>query len=389
MSDRVGVELTLTRARAVTLAAWGDRPRAVAEVDWDGEHPAAAVAALSARLGRVGRIGLALGLEHLHVKHVELPPAPPAVQRQMIAVEPDRFFPVQDARVVVGLVGDVAFAADPALLDRWIAAFEGWAPVESVEPSPAALARALAPAGDATYSFPLGDDSAAIVSVRSGALASARHVAGSTRDATGSVDRALPRIRDVAPESLAAWGAALGLDGSLDAMMLGDMQHEVVTRRRRRRVGGAIAACTIALGFAVWALDRSRDDVLARLVAEQDALESRAAPAAAVQAQLAALAQEDAVTRTVGASRMDPLLVVAALGERLPRDVTVLNARAMGDEWRIDGTATNAAAILPALDGDARFSDARFLSATSRYREGGKTYESFSLAFKAKPGDAR
>jgi hypothetical protein len=78
--------------------------------------------------------------------------------------------------------------------------------------------------------------------------------------------------------------------------------------------------------------------------------------------------------------------VIAALGERLPRDVTVLNARAIGDEWRIDGTATNAAAILPALDGDPRFVDARFLAATSRFREGGKTYESFSLAFRAKPG---
>jgi hypothetical protein len=80
------------------------------------------------------------------------------------------------------------------------------------------------------------------------------------------------------------------------------------------------------------------------------------------------------------------LRVLAALGERLPRDVTVLNARAMGDEWRIDGTSTNAAAILPALDGDPRFADARFLAATARYREGGKTYESFSLAFRAKPG---
>jgi hypothetical protein len=64
----------------------------------------------------------------------------------------------------------------------------------------------------------------------------------------------------------------------------------------------------------------------------------------------------------------------------------VLNARALGDEWRIDGTSTNAAAILPALDGDPRFVDARFLSATARYREAGKNYESFSLAFRAKPG---
>ena len=386
MSDRVGVEITRTRLRAVALAALGSRPRVVAEVDWDGEHPAASVAALAGRIGRVGRIALALGLEHLHVKHVSLPPVPPSMRRQMVTVEPDRFFPVQHERVVVGLVGDVAFAADQVMVDRWIAAFEAWAPVESVEASPAALARAVAPAGNAAYEIPLGDDSIGIIEVRDGALVFARHALNTAGEGAGPQARPLPRTRDVAPEALAAWGAALGLDGSLDVLMLGDGQRRTIERRRSRRVAGAAAACVIALGFALWALDRSRDDVLARLAAEQQALETRAAPAAAVQARLAALEQEDAVMRTIGASRSDPLRVLAALGERLPRDVTVLNARAIGDEWRIDGTATNAAAILPALDGDARFVDARFLSATARYREGGKTYESFSLAFKAKPG---
>jgi Tfp pilus assembly protein PilN len=151
-------------------------------------------------------------------------------------------------------------------------------------------------------------------------------------------------------------------------------------------VAGALGACAIALGFSAWALDRSRDDVLARLTAEQAALETRAAPAAAMQARLASLQQEDLVSRRVSATRADPLRVLAALGETLPRDVTVLNARAVGDEWRIDGTSTNAAAILPALDGDPRFLDARFLAATARYREGGRNYESFSLAFRVKPG---
>ena len=65
-------------------------------------------------------------------------------------------------------------------------------------------------------------------------------------------------------------------------------------------------------------------------------------------------------------------------------DTTRLHA--IGEEWRVDGTAANAAAILPALDGDSRFADAHFLAATSRYREGCNTYESFSLAFRAKPG---
>ena len=386
MSDRVGVEISATRVHAVALAAWGDRPRTLAVADWDPANPAAAVATLNGRFGRVGRIALAVGLESLHVKHVDLPPAARAVRRQMVAVEPDRFFPVQDESVVVGLSGDVAFAANQAMLERWIDAFETWAPVESVEASPVALARALASADDGRYTFPLGEATVGVIDVRGGTLTAARHtVAVSPDDARGGA-HPLPAVRDVAADSLAAWGAALGLDGDLDAMMLGDTQRLTIRRRRARRIAGAVGACAIALGFSLWALDRSRDDVLARVTAEQAGLETRAAPAAAMQARLTSLQQEDLVSRRVSATRADPLRVLAALGEKLPRDVTVLNARAMGDEWRIDGTSTNAAAILPALDGDSRFVDARFLSATARYREGGRNYESFSLAFRAKPG---
>ena len=385
MSDRLGVEITGTRVRAVTLAAWGDRPRSSVDAEWDLAHPAASVAALAGRLGRVGRIALAIGLDHLHVKHVDLPPASPRVRRQMVAVEPDRFFPVQDERVVVAISGNVAFAMDQATLDRWIEAFETWAPVESVEASPVALARALTTAGDGTYAYSLGPEAAGVVDTGGGALAAVRHTTPASARAIAGA-RPLPAVGPVTPDALAAWGAARGLDGDLDAMMLDDARRQTVVRRRGRRLAGAAAACAIALGFALWALDRSRDDVLARLAERQATLESRAAPAAALQAQLATLDHEDAVARNVTATRTDPLRVLAALGERLPRDVTVLNARAIGDEWRIDGTATNAAAILPALDGDPRFVDARFLAATARFREGGKTYESFSLAFRAKPG---
>ena len=381
MSDRVGVVVTGSHLRAVAVAAWGDRPRASAEVDWDPAHPAAAVAALAGRLGRVGRIALAIDLESLHVKHVDLPPASPRLRRQMVAVEPDRFFPVQDERVVVGLEGSVAVAVEQSILDRWVDAFESWAPVESVEAAPMALARALARTGDGTYAYPLGEESTGVIELRGGSLEAARNVVGAAGHAA-----ALPAVAGVAPASLAAWGAALGLDGSLDPMLLSDSQRRTIERRRSRRVAGAAAACALALGFAVWALDRSRDDVLARLAAEQAALERGAAPGAALQAQLATLDREDAMSNAVASTRTDPLRVLAALGERLPRDVTVLNARAIGDEWRIDGTATNAAAILPALDGDPRFGNARFLAATVRYREGGRTYESFSLAFRAKPG---
>jgi hypothetical protein len=268
VSDRVGIEITGTRVYAVTLAAWGDRPRALAEGDWDPAHPAAAVAMLAGRLGRVGRIGLAVGLDWLHVKHVDLPPGPAAVRRKMVAVEPDRFFPVQDDRVVVGLVGDIAFAVEQSMLERWVAALETWAPVESVEASPVAMARVLAPAGDGGYAFALGDGAAGIIDVRGGVLASARHATGPAAEQARANARLVTPVRDVPANTLAAWGAARGLDGDLEAMMLGDEQRSTVARRRARRLAGAAVACVIALGFALWALGRSRDDALARLARE-------------------------------------------------------------------------------------------------------------------------
>ena len=176
MSDRLGLEITRTHVRAVALAAWGNRPRAAAEVPWDAEHPAAAVALLSSRFGRVGRIALSLGLDYLHVKHVDLPPALPRVRRQMIAVEPDRFFPVQDERVAVGLHGAMAFAMDQMLLDRWVEALESWAPIESIEAAPVTIARALGPSIDGTFTFALGDGDLGVIELRKGVLTAARHL---------------------------------------------------------------------------------------------------------------------------------------------------------------------------------------------------------------------
>jgi len=63
----------------------------------------------------------------------------------------------------------------------------------------------------------------------------------------------------------------------------------------------------------------------------------------------------------------------------------VLSLRASAADWQIDGTALDAAAIVPLLDRDDRFEDVRFLSASSRFRDGDRTYETFSIAFRVRP----
>jgi hypothetical protein len=62
-----------------------------------------------------------------------------------------------------------------------------------------------------------------------------------------------------------------------------------------------------------------------------------------------------------------------------------MSARADGDKWQIDGTAQDAGALIPALAADRRFDDVRFLSASSRFRENGRAYETFSIGFHARP----
>ncbi|MDF1506365.1 hypothetical protein PYV61_25650, partial [Roseisolibacter sp. H3M3-2] len=150
MPDRIGLELLADRVRAAAPGRRGRGARATAEVAWDPERPEAAVAELRARLGAARGLGIAVGLAFLDVQRVALPPVRGDARRRMIALDPSRTFPLREP-VVVALAddappaaadrGEPAFALSRELLRRWAAAFEAWAPVESVEPAPAALAQ--------------------------------------------------------------------------------------------------------------------------------------------------------------------------------------------------------------------------------------------------------
>jgi hypothetical protein len=72
--------------------------------------------------------------------------------------------------------------------------------------------------------------------------------------------------------------------------------------------------------------------------------------------------------------------VLLALSERLPRDAYLQAARGTGAEWQIDGFARDAASLVPLLEGDPRFENVRFLSATNRLPSGSGAHESFSIA---------
>ena len=145
----------------------------------------------------------------------------------------------------------------------------------------------------------------------------------------------------------------------------------------------AAALCGLAVGLAIAAADRQRQR-------QSDALERalraelpRAAAAESLQARLTAFDEGARAGAELLARRADPLAVVAALGERLPEGAAITALRMQRDAWTVEGTARDAAALVPQLAGDPRLADVRALAPSSRYVERGTPVETFSIAFRA------
>ena len=387
MIDVVGVELGTDVVRVVAPGGWGSKPRKTCESAWDPTRPREVVTFLREQIGPVGRIALSVGLGFLYPKQVKLPPAPASERRRMLMLEPDRFFPVQGQPLVISLasVGNLAFAVEAELLEGWIRAFEDWAPVESAEATPVAIARLLVKWGrEGLFAVPAGPDESGLIEVDGGRLQSTRRAPDR---ATAPAAQDLPTLGHTPGQFLAAHGAALGVGDALDLMLLPDPVAGRIQRDRARRLRVVAAACAISLGIALWAVDRARERTLTQISDQIALVAPRAQRAVELRDRLAAMDREALAIAEVGRRRADPLLVLAALSERLPGGAVVLNARGTGNDWQIDGTAADAAAIVPLLDRDPRFQDVRFLSASARFSDAGRTYETFSIAFRVRPTD--
>ena len=386
MSRRVGLELTGDRIRAVTVSRWRASPLESFEIKWDPRAPDDAVDVLRKHLGAVSGIGLSVGVEFLHLKNVRLPPVSTTEKRSILMLEPDRFFVIEGGDVVVSVRegSDLVFAADATIVQSWIAAFERWAPVENVEAAPASLARAMSSAGVRDGSFRLGTatEEYGILELKGGALLSARRVSG---EHAGDDPKPPAAVRGVESLFVPAFGAVLGAGESPDEMLISDAVHARIRRRRVASVTRAAINFALALGFAIAAVDRSRSRLLESLEQEIATVAPLAAGGASLQTRLAAMDVEVAASQNVIAARANPVAVLAAISRRLPAGATVMSVRADGANWQMEGTARDAGALIPALSADRNFDDVRFLSASSRYRDGNRTYETFSIALRAVP----
>src|SRR2546429_100609 len=192
MMARLGVELGARALRGVRLEG-RVRPRArVVEVECDPANPAEAVEALRQHLGPARRIAVALDVPLLFMKRVKLPPLGEPEKRNILRLEPERFFPVRAEEIVPAVRGDdsLVFATREAPLAAWVAALEGLGRVDVIEPGPVALARALAHA-QLTGGVVLLDgqrDGIGIVEIREGRVMRARRLFGEL-DAAAAVLR--------------------------------------------------------------------------------------------------------------------------------------------------------------------------------------------------------
>jgi hypothetical protein len=387
VSGRIGVELTPTTLRVVQVSAIGHRVTLATEVPWDPHRPADGVAALGARVGRPRGIALAIGTGFLHLTRVDLPPVAPLERVRIIELEPDRYFAAAGRDALAATIvpdAGLAFGVPSALVATWIAAFEMLGPIDWIEPSPIAIARMLGEQRTGTWRVEASPDELLLLKTERGRITSVRRV---SQVPVGESPGNVPAFGSTP----AAFAAALGAlrrpshhAGGSPALAPEATRRRLASRQRAATVGGALVLAAAVL-FAFWSADRWHERTLAALNERIGALTMQAAPADTALRMLRSRESEVAAIRALTASRADPLTALAAIGAALPREATVLSARARGDEWQLDGTTGDASALVPVLASQERFDSVRFLSASSRYRTANRSYETFSLAFRYRP----
>ncbi|WP_291163304.1 hypothetical protein [Gemmatimonas sp. UBA7669] len=167
------------------------------------------------------------------------------------------------------------------------------------------------------------------------------------------------------------------------SLQLADEQSEArlhASARRRRVQELAVAAAVLAI--LLWIGNTWRDRTLRSLEQQAETLARAAEPAESARSRLARAEAElvwlnaDAAQASQSASA-----VLAHVGERLPRDAFVQRAEWDGVSWRIDGSARDAAALVPRLDADSLLRNVRSLAPSTRFLDGGQPRNSFSIGF--------
>ncbi|MCU0647708.1 MAG: PilN domain-containing protein [Gemmatimonadaceae bacterium] len=376
------MELTADRAIAIVRER-GGRMGVTAEVPFDPASPDDAVAQLRAACGGVSAVHLTVGLAHLEIAPVSLPSVPRPTARAIVATNADRYFLAQDTpAVAVDAHGTVGFATAADALARWVRAFERWAPVRVIEVAPESTVRALTSVGtrNAHLRMQAGPAEDGVLDVADGRIARVRRVPlARVGELNGAQPLAASLTRDIPTTAFSAWGAAAADPADDGAMLLSPALARRLAARRQWRGLQAALAMLLAGGALAWSLAQWRSRTAEALDARIATLTPQAAEPLAARDRLTRAASERAVlAKPVG---IDALPVLAALSARLPIDAVLQRAQFDGQQWQITGTTRSTDGVVRRLAEDARFGEVRIAGPTTRFRDGGVTVESFTLAF--------
>ncbi len=387
-------------------------------MEWTEAAPDDTVAALRERFGTGARIAVAVDMSALLVKRIALPALPADQRRQMVSLDPERYFPIRDEQLVVGVRGDdLVVAARAEQFDRMTEALAALGAVERVEPAPAALARHLAASDASDALFVMADphdQDCAVVSMQAGHVAAIRKLRGDAQEiaaAARAVSDGAGRCylypwREPLAEQLArsgltaepipappgsteafagARGALLGIDGPDDLTFVSPSLARRRAARAWRRGILATAALLAALIAAVWSVDLRRERTLAALERRVTARQDEAAEVRDLLTEVAAAQEEVRTLAAVSRERQDPLEVLLLVTRLLPPDAYLRSLAVSGEEWELDGYARDAASLIPTFEQSDALEDVRFRSATTRVQLDNESYESFSLALRYVP----
>lgn len=433
----IGVALEATTIR---IAARDRSDLYLTEHEWDERAPEQVVDQLRAMFGSKRSIALSVGLGFLEIANPELPPMAPENARRVLRRDADRYFPLDSAAAVVGpFENGIAFATASERLQRWVRAFEQWGQVRSVVIAPVAIAVALKSGinipTDATdnpvdskiirnrsniarttstssngstsqqaFLIDAAADEFGLLELTGGNVHNVRRVptiAG--HDVAGGVpflnkcilNRRAQNIGSLSSDGAtgvpAAFAAAIGalelMDAPLSNMLLDSTLEQSLNSRRMRRQWTSYALLAAATLLLVFAANARRANTLRATQHAVDSLTLLATPGLESAKQLTQLGEEVHTLNSHSDASRDPLAIVATLSRALPADAFVERLAWDGNEWRLDGSANQAASVVPHLDSARRFTDVRVLSASTRFRDGARMRESFSVAFKVK-GDS-
>ena len=379
MSEPVSVQLDPTTVRVVSRGGGTAQ-----EFAWSPEAPDTMVHALRAVVGAPSGIVVIVGLGLLEIAQPDLPPMSPEARRAVLWRDADRYFPIADPVAVV-CVDAFALAVSARALNTWIRAIRTVGAVRAVVTTPQVCAQFL---GTGVWAVSAGTGERGEVRLRDGLLESVRRAPAAAPDDAAVVTTPSNLVSPVTPDAL-GHAALRWINAPLDHQLLDPALAHGIRRSRAQRWLASGVLATASLLLLLWSVDRARDSQLTTFQHTADLLAERAAPALRAESRLTRAHNEGSLLASADSARRAPdapLLVLAHLSRILPRDAFVQRLEWDGREWRLDGSVNQAASVVPHLDSARLFSSVRVLGASTRFRDGARMRESFSVAFQVKGG---